>query len=429
MTARARRSGRPRSADFTTPLTIPRGAVAGADLVRELAPEVALPVWQTLRSVLLWAGEEPAMRGDLFERCAMADWERELLEDTWEPDVRCPLAVLVGELGRLAEGSPETIARACLCVTDWALEHGHVATALAFAEAAALAWPQHPRYSWMAGRLMRAHGRPREAELWLKRAERAAASLGDWEAQTLAFNSLGNVYYEMGNYPRAQRTLREALRVARRHRLRQREGEILHDLFVLSTWSGELEAAEQLARETYDIYQSGHHRLPALVHDVAVLWMMRGHFARALFVLQELPPFITAPQERARVLSMLARAAAACEQEPLFLESWSRVWEIFEDPMMRRRAAPDLIELGLGASSLGKWEMAEHALNRALDLATQTGESDVQMRAEAALEAVRARRVAEHERNPIDVRNPPTSDALATGFLTCLHETALTAAA
>lgn len=429
MTARGRRPGRPRSADFSTPLTIPGGDLAGADVVRELPPEVALPVWQTLRSVLLWAGEEPAMRGDLFEPCAMEDWERQLLEDDWEPDVRCPLAVLVGEMGRLAEASPETMARTCLCVTDWALEHGYVATALAYAEAAALAWPQHPRYSWTAGRLIRAYGNQREAEMWLKRAERAAASLGDWDAQALASNSLGNVYYELGNYPRAQKTLRDALRVARRHRLRNREGEILHDLFVVLTWSGELEAAEQLARETYEIYQSGHHRLPALVHDVAVLWMMRGHFARALFVLQELPPFISAPGERARVLSMLARAAAACSKEGLFLDAWAQATEIFEDPALRRRAAPDFIELGLGASSLGKWDMAEQALRSALELAVSVGESDVRARAETALAAVEARRIAEHDRNPIDVRNPPATDAMATGFITCLYETGLTAAA
>ncbi|HVH11744.1 MAG TPA: hypothetical protein VM759_01770, partial [Longimicrobium sp.] len=190
MAARPRRSNRPRSADFTTPLTIPGGAVGGADVVRELAPEVALPVWQTLRSVLMWAGEEPALRGDLFEPCAMADWERQLLQDSWEPDVRCPLAVLVGELGKGTEASLETIARACLCVTDWALERGHTATALAFAEAAALAWPQHPRYAWMAGRLLRRHGRLREAEQWIRRASKAAATVQDRETQTLAINSL-----------------------------------------------------------------------------------------------------------------------------------------------------------------------------------------------------------------------------------------------
>lgn len=428
MAASARRSNRPRAADFTTPLTIPGGEVGGADVVRELAPEVALPVWQTLRSVLMWAGEEPALRGDLFEPCAMADWEAELLQESWEPDVRCPLAVLVGELARSADASAETIARACLCVTDWALERGHVATALAFAEAAALAWPQQPRYAWITGRLLRAEGRLREAEQWFKRAASLGSTAADWDAQSLALNSLGNTHYEQGNYPKAGRALRHALRVARKYRLRDRQGEILHDLLVLSIWSGELEGADALARETYDIYKAGHPRLAALAFDVTVLWMKRGHFARALFVLRELPPFITAEDERARVLAVLARAAAACGNEQLFAEAWQQAWETFQKPGMQRRAGPDFLELGLGASSLEKWEMAERAIRRSLELSIQTGETDVQAQAETALAAIAEHRVAEHDRNPIDTRTQPAADSLAPRFIASLRETAKAAA-
>lgn len=427
MAARARRSNRPRAADFTTPLTIPGGAVGGADVVRELAPEVALPVWQTLRSVLMWAGEEPAMRGDLFEPCAMEEWEAELLMDSWEPDVRCPLAVLVGELAKGAGASAETMARTCLCVTDWALERGHVATALAFAEAAALSWPQQPRYAWIIGRLLRAEGRLREAEQWFKRAAKLGSTASDWDAQSLALNSLGNTHYEQGNYLKAGRALRDALRVARKHRLRDRQGEILHDLLVVSIWSGELEGADALARETYDIYKTGHPRLAALAFDVTVLWMKRGHFARSLFVLKELPPFITAENERARVWSMLARAAAACGNEQLFTEGWQQAWETFAKPGMQRRAGPDFLELGLGASSLEKWDLAELAIRRSLELSIQIGETDVQARAETALAAIEARRVAEHERHPIDIRTPPAADPLAPRFIASLRETAYAA--
>jgi tetratricopeptide (TPR) repeat protein len=422
MTASTHRTGRPRSADFTTPLTIPGGAVAGAEIVRELAPELALPAWQTLRSVLMWAAEEPGQRGDLFEPCAMADWERELLEGTWEPDLRVPLAVLVGELSRPSETAPDVVAHACLCVADWALESDHVATALAFAEAAALSWPQNPRYAWMAGRLLRAQGRVREAELWLKRSARAAVTAGDPDAQTLALNSLGILYYEQGNYPRAESTLREGLRAARKHRLRDREGELLHDLFVVATWRGDLEAADQLARDTFDIYRDGHPRLPALAHDVSVLWMKRGHFARALFVLRELPQMLTADDEQARATAMLARAAAACGDEELFIETWSSAMSLLEVSSRPLRAGPDYLELGLGASSLRKWDMAEDALRRALALAIKTGEADVQLRTETALEAVRAHRIAERERNPIDIHAAPSADVLAAGVIASLRE-------
>jgi tetratricopeptide (TPR) repeat protein len=314
-------------------------------------------------------------------------------------------------------------------VTEWGLAHNATRTALAFTEAAALCRPDHPRYAWMAGRMLRTHGYLREAEQWIKRSVRVAGSKGDWEAQTLGLNSLGNVFYEQGNYPNSMRTLREGLRISRKHRLKQREGEILHDLFVVATWSGELDRAEQYAREAFEIYRMGHHRLAALAHDVAVLWMMRGHFSRALFVLQELPSYIHMPEERARVHAVLARAAAACGQERLFTHAWEEVWTFFEDATAEKRAAPDLVELGLGASSLRKWEMAELALERAIRIASATGESDVRLRAENALEAVVARRVAENERSQTDARQIPSADHLASGFLISLQQSGLSVAA
>lgn len=420
MAASARRSNRPRSADFTTPLTIPGGAVAGADVVRELAPEVALPVWQTLRSVLTWAAEEPAMRGDLFEPCAMADWERQLLLETWEPDVRSALAVLVGELARPAEASLETVAHACLCVTDWALERGHVATGLAFAEAAALSWPQHPRYAWMAGRLLRRHGRLREAEQWIRRAAKAAASAGDRETQTLAQNSLGNVLHDQGKDAQSMRTLNDALRLARRHRLRSLEGEILHDLLVVATWAGSRDNAEEYALAAFEIYRDGHPRLAALAHDVACLWMFRGYYARALTVLKQLPSFIELPEERVRVWGVTARAAAGCGDAATFHQAVDEVWSLLEATNGHPRSASAFLEVALGAMCLGEWEEAESSVSKAIELATETGQSDILRRAEEVTTAI-ANRAADQKLDPTTIRSARRADTLVTGFLSSLY--------
>lgn len=421
MAASARRSNRPRAAAFTSPLTVPGGALAGADVVRELAPEVALPVWQTLRSVLMWAAEEPAQRGGLFEPCAMADWERQLLQETWEPDVRCPLAVLVGELSRPAEASLETMARACLCVTDWALERGHVATALAFAEAAALSWPQQPRFSWMAGRLLRIHGRPREAEQWLKRAERTASTAGDWEARTLALNSLGNAHAETGNYKRAIHSQNRALRVARKHRLREREGEVLHDLFVAVAHAGDLENAEEYARGALDIYSSGHPRLLALAHDVAVLWMERGQFTRALPVFLEISAHFTEPDERMLVISSTARASGACGDEELFSRLASEAVSLAERPGAGHLVPRSLYLLGLGAWSLELWARAEQLLARAESTAKERNEADIVADASTALDAVRQRRPVGSQ-TMLPLRMKPGRDTLAGQVVATLKD-------
>lgn len=421
MAARARRSNRPRAADFTTPLTIPGGAVGGADVVRELPPEVALPVWQTLRSVLMWAGEEPALRGDLFEPCAMQEWEAELLLDSWEPDVRCPLAVIVGELAKPADASAETLARACLCVTDWALERGHAATALAFAEAAALAWPQQPRFSWLVSRLLRHHGRLREAETWIRRSAKAAASARDWETQALAQNSLGNLLHDQGKNSQSLRTLKDALRLARRHRLRSLEGEILHDLFVVCTWGGECDNADEYAEGAFTIYREGHPRLAALAHDVASLWIIRGYHARALTVLKQLPPFIELPDEQMKVWGALARAAGACGDAATYRRAAAEVWRLLDDPETVSRSASALLEVAIGASSLDEPHEAERAVSEAMEIAAKTGESDIEIRAQEVLAAIGAR-TAESELPSGNFRQARHADALVSGFLSSLSQ-------
>lgn len=368
------------------------------------------------------------MRGGLFEPCAMTDWERELLQETWEPDVRAPLAVLVGELAKLAEASAETIAHACLCVTDWALERGHVATALAFAEAAALSWPQHPRYSWMVGRLLRTHGRPREAEQWFKRADRAATTAGDWEARTLALNSLGNTYYEAGNYSRAATTQQQALRVARKHRLKVREGEVLHDLYVATWYMGATSEAEAYACAALEIYKTGHPRLPALAHDVAFSWVAQGHYGRALRILSKLHLYFAVPHERIRVLASTARAAGGSGEAAMFSEVADEIWSLAEQSPAGQGVAAALLELARGASSLAQWNVAERALEKALHVAQVRAEADVQTQAGEALDSIRAQQAAAPSRNTLDVIPISRLDSLANGLVVSLRTLERTAA-
>jgi hypothetical protein len=143
------------------------------------APTATAAVERGLRTVLRWV--EHGTRA--FPAGELDAWERELLLGGWDPGARLPLAVLARELARPDGPDRERVAWACLCVTEWALETGAVATGLAFAEAAARAWPEQGRYAWAAGQLLRAHGDRHGADLWLRRAARAAERAGDWEGQ------------------------------------------------------------------------------------------------------------------------------------------------------------------------------------------------------------------------------------------------------
>lgn len=411
-----------RNADFTSPLTVPGGEVAGSEIVRELPAELALTVWQTLRTVLLWAAEAPAQRGVLFERGAMELWERELLEGTFDVDLRYPLAVIVGELAAPDTTSAEQVAHACLCTAEWGLAHNATRTALAYTEAAALCRPDHPRYAWMAGRLLRSHGYLREAEQWIKRSVRVAGSRGDWETQTLGLNSLGNVFYEGGKYREAQQSQMQALRTVRKHRLHHREGEVLHDLFIATAYVGDLEQAEEYARAALDEYLPSHHRLPALAYDVAFLWMKRGEFSRALPVLVELSGHFHEPHERVVVLATTARAAAACGEEVVFARFSAEAAQLAAESKTGRGVPHALYELGLGASSLGRWQSAEHFLLRAESAARVRGEADVIVNAESALSAVRAECSAERTELAVSrTRNQHAPETLTSRFIVSLR--------
>jgi tetratricopeptide (TPR) repeat protein len=417
MGARINRSSAPsRVTEPRALLTLPGGEIAGAEVVHELPAEVALPVWQTLRSVLTWAAAPPAQRGELFDAAAMRKWEEELLQGGWDADLRFPVAVIVGELADAVVASPERLARSCLCVTEWALSARAPSTALAFAEAAARCWPEHPRYAYTAGQLLRVHGRLREAERWLRRGVSAAATAEDREAQALALNSLGNTCADRGNYREATRIHRRALRICHKHALREREGEVLHDLFVATWYTGDRSTAEEYARKAFECYRGGHVRLPTLVHDVAFSWVERGHYAHALCILQSLPDFFAAAHERIRVLGSTARAAGGCGETAVFERTEEEMWEIVRTEECTRGVATALVDLAVGATGLQKWETAEQALARALEIAASRTEADVLARAERTLDVVRGRRAADLSRSALDGQRLPQFESLAREF-------------
>lgn len=149
-------------------------------------PTARAAVEHGLRTVLRWVEHGPRA----FAPGDLDAWERELLLGDWDPGARLPLAVLARELARPEGPDRERVAWACLCVTEWALDTGAVTTGLAFAEAAARAWPEQGRYAWAAGRLLRAHGQAGAGEAWLRRAAHASERAGDWEGKARSLADL-----------------------------------------------------------------------------------------------------------------------------------------------------------------------------------------------------------------------------------------------
>ncbi|HEX5725059.1 MAG TPA: tetratricopeptide repeat protein [Longimicrobiaceae bacterium] len=366
----------------------------GAGVLDEIRGPLGLLLWQSARDVALWAGAEEEARGELFAEGA-DEWLHRLLRNgNGEVQLESPLMTVVRMVADPAEARPETVALACQHIASWADGHGHTATAIVFAQAAALAIPLEAGAAYAVGRHARGRAEYARAETWFRRAIALARQTGDWQSYALAFLGLGNIYRQRGNYPAARRFHVRALRAARRHSLRTVQGSALHDLFVIAANSEQYDDAERYARGAYEMYGADYPRLPVLAHDIAYYWMLRGYFGAALTVFQALLPHMARHEDRMMALANVVRAAGGAGQRRLFEEMWDEVWEGIARNETLENAGEVLLELAHGASHLAEWDRAERAAERAARLATERSEQKIRMTAEAVLESVRRGRVA-----------------------------------
>lgn len=387
--------------ELAYPLAVPGPGAEAVCVLSEVPAERAFLLLRTLRLVHAWT-RGPEATAALFRRDVLDAWEEAVVADPFDgaDGLWAPLAVIAGELRRPERADSARIAQACLAASDWALGVHAEQTALLCAEAAALAWPSNARYAWIAGRLARNQSRPREAELWLRRAARVAAWAGDWETQDLALNTLGNLHAHQGAYDRALRYLVRALTLAKRHGLTEREGAVSHDLFVVLMTTGDLPRAEVHALRAYDLYGANHPHLRRLAYDVAHLWAQQGRFGAALPVLSALAPHFPEPDLQLRVQAATARAAGAEGIAPEFAAAWDRVWKLIRDHEadVHSTLPSILVDVGRGAASLGEWAKASEALELALESAQEQGVNDAAAQAEVLLSMVRRRERAEVSR-------------------------------
>jgi len=398
----------PAPLELAHPLSVERGEIGGAIFVSELPREYALPLWRTYRLVLSLARVPGVVHS--LNQAELAVWEQHVLEQvgTWDAEVWSGVAAIATAARVPAGVDVEWIAFTCTALVDWCVEHGAPGTAVSLAEAAALVAPANPRYAYLAGRMYRGRGNHRDAEHWLERSRRVAVWNADREAQSIALNSLGNLYQQLGRYPRAEELLLSALRTARRARITERIPFIYHDLLVVAVYTGNLAKAAECAREALQGYPPGHPNVPKLAHDIAWLWFQHGHYAQALRVFDALLMYFTDSEPRLHVLGYAARAAGATGDAEGFSRYWEGAWRIMDgdvDPRLRAAAA---LELGYGALDQARRDDAERALTVAVESATVGGDNETVVKASLALE-----RLGRGEQ--VERAVPPGSGRLARG--------------
>ncbi|MEW5926169.1 MAG: tetratricopeptide repeat protein [Gemmatimonadota bacterium] len=385
-------------------------------MLDELVSPVGVLLWRLLQDATLWGTAEASAREGLFADAARGT-------AGLVPEVEEELDAL-GVLVR--DPHPDAaplIARMCDRVRSWAEGRGLYGTALAFAQAAALADPADARCAYEVGRLARVRAEYGRAEVWYQRAVVLARRSGDAEAWALGLSGLANMYGQRGNYPLARRLSRYAVRLAQRHSLPEALGISSHGLAALQFEMGDVHDGMRNVRRTIRALGTDHPRFPAVVHDVAVALMDHmGAFAAAGEVFKALLPHFDQPADRTLVLANLARASGATDNRHVFNAIWTDIWPILKTSA-EGNVIDSLVALGRGAVGLGKWDAAREAAERALALARDHRDGKSVFLAEAVLSACEAEGEARAGRAaalavPTDVA---TAGALASDLIQAVH--------
>ena len=404
------------------PLTHAKGErIAGMVVLEEFPDETGMLLWSSLRSVMLWASRPLGERERLFLPDAVRKRKAEIQQADVDPLLRVPLETLAQMLDAGVAPSPGAVANACRELSEWADEQRKLGTALAFMQAAAITVPADAHLAYLTGRFARRRAEYARAESWFSEAIVRNRYSHDWRVLALTYIGVGNLYLQRGNFPEARRLYTRALRTARKRGLREIEGMACHDLFVIAHESGRFEEADLFAIDGIRAYGPGHPRLPNLAHDIAVFWMNRGEFGRALPVLQALLPHIHSPRERLLTFGSIARAAGAVADRKVFDEMWTEIWRTTEDGPRTEGASQALLALAQGAASAGEWERAERAATRSLEISVKRREAQIQLVAAALHESVHHARLAEESiQTPVQQPNE-TADALARELVASLQ--------
>lgn len=375
-------------------------AMEGAAMLEEFRGPLGLLLWQSVRDVTLWALTPVERREGLFSSEAEPRRIADVLVLHGLPSqLEEPLRALAALLSHPADVAPEAVMLACHRISQWAESQDSIATALAYAQGSALAMPASAKSALRVGRLARRRGENARAEGWLQRAVVLARQEGDRVTHAFGYSALGNLYRTRGNMPASERHHLRALRIASRHSLVAREAAALHDLFVICAETSRVQDAVRHARRAVVAYGPKHERLPALAHDVAVLWLENGEFGRALPVL--LAVWSRMGTDQVLGLTNAARAAGALRDARIYHDCRERAFALIDGAATREHRAVGLLNLARGAVSLGELELGRALVTRALDAAREAREHKIEFGAESLLQQIDARHPSE-ARGPSD---------------------------
>jgi len=420
------RTGPRKSRRQRVPPALTRGPdrLDGLAILDEVKGDLGLVLWRSARNVRLWAETPAERRGELFAGGAALVRREELERVELDAELLAPMSVVVALLEAPARAEVGRLVNACRRVALWAEQRGALATALEFAQAAALASPDSAALAAGVGRVARRLAEYDRAESWYTRAAVQGRQTGQWRAYALAFSGMGNLHMQRGNFPAARRAHKRCLRAAERHGVTEVLGDAYHDLFVVTAAMGGSFAADPIAGKAFRAYGPGNPKLLRLAYDVAYHWTLQGYFTGALGVVTALLPHTYDPAMRTLLDGLAARSAGGAGQRQAFETAASGALRLIGQGVSQEMTASALLHLTYGAISLGETERACEWAERTLQIAGERREGRIALEAEAALDAARHGRPT---RTPVPNGEPVTS--LADEFVEALAAPELAGAA
>lgn len=364
----------------------------GFHLLVEMPNEAGVILWQLLRDVTLWATAPRVSRTGLFtgeERLR----GRILGAVEISESIRPYLLIAAGAVCDPPSVPRSELVTACRQVSDWAEEQDLPRTAIAFAQAASLAWPESAECAYKVGWLCRRNGEYGRAEAWFRRSIALSRRRRDTQSRAMAMIGLGKLHVLRGDFQAAEALFKRALRAAARAGLAGPKAKALHDLFALAVETGRVDEAESFARKTTRAFGSTHPRLPVLAHDIAGFWLSLNRFSRALVVFQAVLPLIRRPSDRLQVLARICRAAGGAGNRDQFTDAWTNAWRLIDSHVGMECIAAAQLNLAYGSVLLADWERAELAAGEAVSVARARQQVQIRDEAETILRAVYEQRL------------------------------------
>jgi tetratricopeptide (TPR) repeat protein len=347
----------------------PRARHRESSILDELPPALGIVLWQDARHLRDWAESTWDVRAGLFN----PDPPVHVLAKRRDA-IACAgeLAEALGTLGELRVAplttDPGELGEACAAISGWALERGHVQTAIEFAEAAALVVPESASLANLAGRVTRGANEYDRAEIWFRRAIGYARNQDDKVELTRAHLGFGTLCKELGRVNGARKHLNSGSSLARKYGPPSLAAEAQHDLCALLIVNGRFAEAEKRARRALRLYPKTHHRLPFFAADVALLLVLEERFTSAVGVLEGILRILTQPTARAVILALTARALAGAGR--------------IDEATLYRDRATKLVEKNPGLEGVARWHLADsHRLAGEWDAAEREADAALEIAA------------------------------------------------